>query len=223
MKRQTQTTGVRTYFGEDLIALQAEPLAAIDTFFAQYGPCVIQGCEVTDNVDGTVDIAAGLVALDVAERGVTVMPFGGAAGVALPLYMTAKVEAVTRPYDDGEVKLVAYNYTAQVSALPPADGSPALVLSGGDGQRFVDVLQDSAHRFITDAERAGWDAKLNKSSYTAADVLAKLLTIDGHGSGLVADMVADQKTGGALKVWKCTETEYNAIGAKSDDTLYVVL
>lgn len=160
MKRQTQTTGVRTYFGEDLIGLQAEPLKALDAFFKQYGPCIVQGCEVTDKEDGTVDIAAGLVALDTTDSGVIVMPFAGASGVVFPLYMFAQTEAVERPYDDGEVKPVAYDYTAQVSALPPADGVPSLALSGIDGQRFVDVVQDAGHRFITDAERTKWNGIL---------------------------------------------------------------
>ena len=160
MKRQTQTTGVRTYFGEDLIGLQAEPLKALDAFFKQYGPCIVQGCEVTDKEDGTVDIAAGLVALDTADSGVIVMPFAGASGVVFPLYMFAQAEAIERLYDDGEVKPVAYDYTAQVSALPPADGVPSLALSGIDGQRFVDVVQDAGHRFITDSERAKWNGIL---------------------------------------------------------------
>lgn len=33
------------------------------------------------------------------------------------------------------------------------------------------------------------DTKLDSSSYTAADVIAKLLTVDGHGSGLDADTI----------------------------------
>lgn len=306
MKRQTQTTGVRTYFGEDLIGLQAEPLKALDAFFRQYGPCIIQGCEATANEDGTVDIAAGLVALDTADSGVIVMPFAGASGVVFPLYMFAQAEAIERLYDDGEVKPVAYDYTAQVSALPPADGVPSLALSGIDGRRFVDVVQDAGHRFITDTERAKWNdilrmakeyadatagtkaeaalrnakeytdtreaailatadgkdattlrsakdyadtvvaalagaapetldtlkeladalgndpnfattitnliaQKLDAASYTAADVLAKLLTVDGHHSGLAADMVADHYSGGVKMSFYLTESQYSEL------------
>lgn len=322
MKRQVQETGVRSYFGEDLIELQAEPLAALDAFFAQYGPCIVQGCEVTENMDGTYDVTAGLVALEADDPAGTgrimVMPFGGAAGVVFPLYMYAQIETVERLYDDGEVKPVAYDYTAQVSALPPAGGSPALTLIGTDVPRFVDVVQDASHRFISDAERTKWNGilqlakeyaaevaatgseaalrsaneytdtreasilaaadakdattlrtakdyadmtinalvdgapetmdtlrevaaelkkhedtatammqvigqKLNTADYTAEDVRAKLLEVDGRGSNLEADAIANQKTGAALKVWQGSEAEYNAIGTKDTDTLYIVL
>lgn len=172
MKRQTQETGVRTYFGEDLIALQEEPLKALDAFFAQYGQCIIQGCEVTGNVDGTYDVAAGLVALDVADRGITVMPFVGAAGVVFPLYMSAQITTIERLYDDGEVKPIAYEYAARVSAQPLAEGTPSLTLSGVDSLRFVDVVQDAGHRFITDAERTKWNSILQLAKEYADAVSA---------------------------------------------------
>ncbi|WP_427340659.1 hypothetical protein [Caloranaerobacter sp. DY30410] len=68
------------------------------------------------------------------------------------------------------------------------------------------IVEDSTHRFVTDEEKNAWNAaeqnaknytdtqiadlqqkKLDKSSYTATDVLNKLKTVDGHGSGLDAD------------------------------------
>lgn len=321
MKRQTQETGVRTYFGEDLISLQSEPLKALDAFFAQYGQCIIQGCEVTGNVDGTYDVAAGLVALDVADRGITVMPFGGAAGVVFPLYMSAQVATIERLYDDGEVKPIAYEYAARVSAQPLPEGTPSLTIAGIDGLRFVDVVQDAGHRFITDAERAKWNGilqlakeyadavsatgseaalrsakeytdtretailavvnnkatetlqgskeytdttvagvigaapdllntiqeiaaalnndpnfsttilqklaeKLDAANYTAEDVRAKLLTVDGHHSGLVADMVADHFTGGAKRTFYLNESQYAALSDfeknNTDNVFYII-
>ncbi len=53
------------------------------------------------------------------------------------------------------------------------------------------LLTDLAALGITDVSglQAALDAKLNSASYTAADVLAKLLTVDGSGSGLSADKV----------------------------------
>lgn len=65
--------------------------------------------------------------------------------------------------------------------------------------------------------------KLDASVYTAADVLAKLLTVDGHGSGLEADTVTNQKSGDALKIWQGSEAEYTAIANKDANTLYIVL
>ena len=64
--------------------------------------------------------------------------------------------------------------------------------------------------------------KLPAASYTAADVLAKLLTVDGQGSELAADSVADQLTGGNLKIWKGTEVEYTAIANNDANTIYIV-
>lgn len=64
--------------------------------------------------------------------------------------------------------------------------------------------------------------KLNAGNYTAADVLAKLLTVDGRGSGLAADSIADQQAGSALKVWRGTEAQYNALSPKDANTLYIL-
>ena len=50
-------------------------------------------------------------------------------------------------------------------------------------------------RFIMDLSSgidAQFAAKLNAASYTAADVLAKLLTVDGAGTGLDADLLDGQ-------------------------------
>lgn len=77
-------------------------------------------------------------------------------------------------------------------------------------------------RHITSSERTAWNAKLDHSAYTASDVLSKLLTVDGKGSGLLADGVADQQTGGVLKLWLGTEAQYNALVAKDSNTVYIV-
>lgn len=77
-------------------------------------------------------------------------------------------------------------------------------------------------RHVTSAERAAWNAKLNASAYTAADVLAKLLTVDGRGSGLAADSIADQQAGSTLKVWRGTEAQYNTLSSKDANTLYIL-
>lgn len=66
------------------------------------------------------------------------------------------------------------------------------------------------------------EEKLDKAIYTAADVLAKLQTVDGKDSGLCADSIAEQRTGAAFKIWHGTETEYNAIPVKEATTLYMI-
>lgn len=52
----------------------------------------------------------------------------------------------------------------------------------------VDNTSD-ADKPVSTAQQAALDLKLNIASYTAADVLAKLLTVDGAGSGLDADLL----------------------------------
>lgn len=76
-------------------------------------------------------------------------------------------------------------------------------------------------KHVTAGERTGWNAKLDASAYTAADVLAKLKTVDGNGSGLEADLLTDQVSGNGLKVWVCSEAQYNA-SSKDPNTLYIV-
>ena len=178
MKRQTQTVGVRKWAGDDLVSLQSETLKALDAFFAEYGPCVIQGCEITVSADGggTYDVAAGLVALTAddqqgAQR-VMVMPFAGATGVALPLYLTAAVETITEAYGDGKVKPIAYVFTAQAVGADPGAEVPHLTLTETGGNRFVDVVQDENHRFISDNERAKWNAILQQAKEYADSVSA---------------------------------------------------
>lgn len=169
MKRHIQKTGVRKFFGQDFIDLQAEPLRALDTFFAEYGACVIQGCDISVNGGGTYDVAAGLVAIEAGEVGevgevgdpetgdtsIKVMPFDGATGVSLPLYLTAVGVVDERVYGDGRVKPIAVDFRAVASGVKPLGAH--LVLSEAVGNRFVDVLQDDAHTFVSAAERARWN------------------------------------------------------------------
>ena len=56
------------------------------------------------------------------------------------------------------------------------------------------ITTDSTHRFVTDTEKTTWNNKLNTSSYTAADVLAKIKTVDGIGSGLDAELFAGKSS-----------------------------
>lgn len=176
MKRQVQKTGVRKYFGADLVELQSEPLAALDAFFSEYGSCVIQGCEITDNADGTYEVAAGLVALTGTDtegvQRVMVMPFGGASGVALPLYLTAQAQVVERVYGDGKVKPIAHAYTAQAIGVDPGAEVPHLTLTAAGGNRFVDAVQDTRHRFISDSERSKWNRILEQAKEYADGVAA---------------------------------------------------
>lgn len=156
MKRHTQQPGIRQWAGEDLLELQSEPLKALDGFFEEYGPCVIKGCHLTDNGDSTYNLSPGLVALAGTDAaGATtfkVVPFSGIDAMPLPVYLTLTHSVVERPYINGQVKPIAYDYRAGVSAIRP-DSGEYLELSADSIPRFVDVIQNAEHRFFTDAER----------------------------------------------------------------------
>lgn len=70
----------------------------------------------------------------------------------------------------------------------PVNGSASF-----DGSSNFTVLTTIADGGLSIAKTSGLqtalDGKLNTAAYTAADVLAKLLTVDGNGSGLDADML----------------------------------
>lgn len=156
MKRHIQQPGIRQWAGEDLLELQSEPLKALDGFFEEYGPCVIKGCHLTANGDETYNLSPGLVALagtDAAGNATfKVVPFAGIDAMPLPVYLTLTHSVVERPYINGQVKPIAYDYRAAVSAIQPESGE-YLELSVDSIPRFVDVIQNAEHRFFTDAER----------------------------------------------------------------------
>ncbi|MFK1818656.1 hypothetical protein ACIXCY_17785 [Bacteroides fragilis] len=156
MKRHVQKTGVRQWAGEDLLELQSEPLKAIDDFFSEYGNCVIKGMEVKPALNGSYDITEGLVALSGVDAdskpAFKVVRFAGIESTTLPIYLTLAHHVLERPYSDGQVKPVAYNYYAAVSNIKPESGD-YLEVAAENIPRFVDVIQDAKHRFFTDTER----------------------------------------------------------------------
>jgi hypothetical protein len=60
-------------------------------------------------------------------------------------------------------------------------------------------------------------AKLNAASYTAADVLAKLITVDGTGTGLDADLLDGQHASAFASSTHNHNTAYLGITAKAAD------
>lgn len=176
MKRQVQYAGVKKWAGSDIVECQSQPLEAIDRFFGQYGPHILQGCEVTLSGD-RAEISAGLVALegkDAEGNNVRmVVPFEGVTGTVLPVYLTLSHTVRERPYVDGSVKPVAYDYKAVAAAVKPAESTPYLEITAAGGRRFSDVVQDAGHRFITDAERTKWNAAQGNAENYAENVAAE--------------------------------------------------
>lgn len=137
-------TGVRRWAGNDLIELQQQPLQAIDAFFAQYGNCILKGCEVQTASDNTYDITPGFVALAGTDQDdnetFKVVPFAGIEGVTLPIYLTLIHSVIERPYTDGKVKPVAYDFRAAASSILP-ENVPYLEISVTGGRQFVDAIR----------------------------------------------------------------------------------
>jgi microcystin-dependent protein len=85
-------------------------------------------------------------------------------------------------------------------------GNQTITLSGdasGSGTTAITVtIADDSHNHIisnVDGLQTALDAKLDSSSYTAADVLTKIKTVDGAGSGLDADLLDGISSGSFLR------------------------
>lgn len=77
--------------------------------------------------------------------------------------------------------------TGNVETLTGSQVKTILALVKADvGLENVDNTSD-LNKPVSNATQTALNLKLNSSSYTAADVLAKLITVDGAGSGLDAD------------------------------------
>lgn len=74
-------------------------------------------------------------------------------------------------------------------ALLDANGKVLSSSMPTSGINATSITQDATHRFATDTEKTTWNAKLDASGYTANDVLTKIKTVDGSGSGVDADLV----------------------------------
>lgn len=164
MKRQTQAIGVRDWYGWDFLSLQEEPLKVIDSFFSQYGSFVLSGCEVIDN-GSKFDVGPGLVALEGKGAENTpvkiVVPFAGITATTLPIYLTLAYETENDVYHDGKIKPIINIYKAVATTVKPAGSY--VEISRTSSPRFVDVIQDSAHRFVTDPERKKWNDKADQA------------------------------------------------------------
>ena len=95
---------------------------------------------------------------------------------------------------------VNFDGSGNVSIATTATSDPTLTLSGdvtgsatftnlGNATLTTTIADDSHNHIIgnVDGLQSALDAKLASSSYTASDVLTKIKTVDGSGSGLDAD------------------------------------
>lgn len=166
MKEHVQEFGVRKYTGNDFIELQSEPLLAIQTLLAEYPPCIIQGCELSEGAENTYDISAGMLSLrglDAEQNPCTkIVPFAGISGSILPAYFTIAHETQTRVYGNGQSKPIAHAYKAELSTLHPTEGVEFLEITSSGAPRLTDVL--------------GITQKLAQEGGQAKDVLVNFAT-----------------------------------------------
>ena len=159
MKRHVQLPGIRLWAGEDWLEIQNETLQALDGFFGQYGMYILSGCTVSGEGDART-VSPGVVVLEgqdqAGKNAVMIVRFAGVQNTALPLYLTLAHTVETRDYEDDVERPVAYEYYAQASQNVPVEGVPYLLLDENT-PRFVDVIQDSEHRFMSDLDREKWD------------------------------------------------------------------
>jgi len=207
MNRISQQLGQIKWFADHVQLLQSEPLKAIDALLASFPSCVISGCEV----DGTT-IKPGLISFVWTLEGIKhsiIVPFDGANDVNFPKYFTLQKTDMMRFYENGGSKVFSENYKA---VLSDTESTPSFqILANGTTSRLLDAIQDVNHRFVTDTEKTYWNNKLNANLYTATDVLAKLLTVDGVGSGLDVDKIAGVSLSGLMEAKSAPSNDFNSI------------
>ncbi|MCT4637285.1 MAG: hypothetical protein N4A72_06220 [Bacteroidales bacterium] len=146
MKRQVQKTGIRQWYGDDLIDIQNETITAIEAFYQPYGACIIKGCNITNK-----NISEGIVYLDG-----KIMRFLSGSVISFPVYLKSNLRKETREYDAGGVKDVAEIYEAVISTTVP-DGEYITINEHG-GKTFRQAFQDANNRMVTDAMINNWNA-----------------------------------------------------------------
>lgn len=161
MRRHVQEPGIRKWSGTDLTELENEPLEAIDRFFRKYGNLVIEGCEVDEPGKS---VSRGLVGLSgkspAGEDIYHVCRFKGATNVSrFPVYLALRYTVELRKYEDMVPRPIAYDYEAELLYDIPSDRQ--YIQLGGDARNlFIDKIQDSDHRMVTDVEKDKWNKGL---------------------------------------------------------------
>ena len=152
MKRQVQQVGVRKWFGDDFLSIQNEQLAITEGFFGQFNKqFILTGCIVDGN-----DISPGIVGL-IKDAKFYLCRFSGVQGVVWPVYFYAQKSNDTREYLDLQVKDIADNWNAEISNSD--QGNYFQILQDNSSPRFLDMIQSDIKRFVTDEEKAYWNAK----------------------------------------------------------------
>ena len=119
--------------------------------------------------------------------------------------MQGAATATTKAQEAANSNTSAFNYatSANASKNAAAASATAAAASATAADADADRAEAAAAAMLPDAasdgktygrRNAAWSEALPVSAYTAADVLAKLLTVDGIGSGLDADLFDGQNS-----------------------------
>lgn len=100
------------------------------------------------------------------------------------------IAALAAKLDDSQAS--AYGLSILAAANAAAAKALLTLVASDVGLGNVDNTSD-ANKPVSTAQQAALDLKLNIASYTALDVLTKLLTVDGTASGLDADLLDGQE------------------------------
>ena len=158
---------------------------------------------VTGDVTGNADTATALA------TGRTISLTGAVTGTSAAFDGSGNVSIATTATSDPTITLTGavtgsgtMTNLGNVSIATTATADPTLTLAGdvtgsatftnlGNATLTTTIADDSHNHIIgnVDGLQSALDAKLASSSYTASDVLTKIKTVDGAGSGLDADTV----------------------------------
>lgn len=182
-------TAARSVFVHTGIGWARVGLSADGTTITESGGEISVGAIPISSVTGlATDLATRLTSADIANFATTTYVdtaeadanayADGAAGV-----VNLRIEEEILPALDlkADITYVDLAVAAVVAAAPAAlDTLNELAAALGDDENFATTVSTSI------------GTKLNSSAYTAADVLAKIKTVDGTGSGLDADLLDGQ-------------------------------
>jgi hypothetical protein len=214
MKEQVQETGVRKYFGDDFILLQNELIEAITALYNDHGNFIIQGCEVSD-MGATWQVNAGVVLLrDDAGDNPKLCRFAGGiySSATAQIYLTQAmldkddVPAYGRIYKDAATKNIVVEFIASAGTSLPAQADYITITKASGGASFLDAIQNSARRFVTDALINTWNAKFDEASGVP---LADTKT----GSNYTASVNVEQNVNIAKDRSDLDITQFTSIGA----------
>lgn len=149
MKRHIQNSGLKKWFGNYFVELEAEPLKAIDQWASAYEGCILSGGSLTLVSGTTYNVASALVVLKIdGEYKVVPLPTTNNVDVSVQKAIRLKKASVTGQYQNPSDLTIAYDYSAEIidytSGLGTLNQDYLLMpTNGGAIRSYADVLKDA--------------------------------------------------------------------------------